>query len=104
MPAMRLWIVSFVLLFAIAQTYDWLQQVSLPMPALGLAGFGLALLSNYGKRLGLAGWRPFSTPETAIAPSIAPSSAPYLPLEQMPPAIPEPSPISFVIRRPDVNS
>jgi hypothetical protein len=101
---MRLWIVSFVLLFAIAQAYDWLQQVSLPLPALGIAGFGLALLSNYGKRLGLTSWRPFTASETAIAPPIAPASAPHLPLEQTPLAIPEPSSISFVIRHPDPNS
>lgn len=101
---MRLWIVSFVLLFAIAQAYDWLQQISLPMSALGIAGFGLAFLSNYGKRLGLASWRPFTAPETAIAPPIPPASAPHLSFDQTSPASPEPSPISFVIRRPDANS
>lgn len=101
---MRLWIVSFVLLFAIAQAYDWLQQVSLPLPVLGMAGFGLALLSNYGKRVGLMAWRPFTTPEPAIAPPAVSSSASYLPSEQVPPANLEPSSISFVIRHPDPNS
>lgn len=104
MPAMRLWIVSFLLLFAIAQTYDWLQQFSVPLPALGLAGFGLALLSNYGKRLGLAAWRPFASPETAIAPRSASPAVSYLAQEPNSASNTAQSPISFVIRRPDVDA
>jgi hypothetical protein len=44
---MKVWITTFILLFAIAQFLEWLQKFSLPLPIYILGGALLAIASNY---------------------------------------------------------
>ncbi|MFB2838756.1 hypothetical protein [Floridanema evergladense] len=52
---MRVWVASFLLLFALAQLFRWMKHLSLPLPVFILGGVLLAIASNYDKR---SGW-PF---------------------------------------------
>lgn len=52
---MRVWLASFLLLFALAQLFNWMKQLSLPLPMFIVGGVVLAIASNYDKR---SGW-PF---------------------------------------------
>ena len=52
---MRVWFASFLLLFALAQLFNWMKQLTLPLPVFILGGLLLAIASNYDKR---SGW-PF---------------------------------------------
>lgn len=54
---MRVWITCFVVLFALAQLFDWVQQFSLPLPICILGGAILAVASNYEKMFGSHGWK-----------------------------------------------
>lgn len=49
---MRILIASFFVLFALAELFDWIQQLILPMPIYILGGAFLAIASNYNKRFG----------------------------------------------------
>ncbi|MBD2493953.1 hypothetical protein [Nostoc sp. FACHB-280] len=49
---MKVWIACFVLLFALAELFDWLQEFSLPLPIYILGGAFLAVASNYDKIVG----------------------------------------------------
>ncbi|MEB3215677.1 MAG: hypothetical protein VKN72_05365 [Nostocales cyanobacterium 94392] len=49
---MRIWFICFVVLFALAQLFDWIQQFSLPLPIYILGGAFLAVASNYEKLFG----------------------------------------------------
>ena len=42
-------IACFLVLFGAAELLQWFQKRNLPMPAIVLAGFALALVSNYDK-------------------------------------------------------
>jgi hypothetical protein len=44
---MAVWIVVFVILFALAQFFDWIQGFSLPLPLSILGGVVLAIAANY---------------------------------------------------------
>jgi hypothetical protein len=46
---MRVWLISFLLLFGAAEVFQWLRQMSLPMPIFILGGAFLAIASNYDK-------------------------------------------------------
>lgn len=48
---MRIWIACFFILFAIAQLFDWIQQISLPLPIYILGGLVLAIASNSNKSI-----------------------------------------------------
>jgi len=52
---MRVWLASFLLLFALAQLFEWMKHLALPLPVFIVGGVFLALASNYDKR---SGW-PF---------------------------------------------
>lgn len=52
---MKVWLASFLLLFVLAQLFEWMQHLSLPLPMFILGGLCLAIASNYDKR---SGW-PF---------------------------------------------
>lgn len=52
---MRVWFASFLLLFVLAQLWDWMRHLSLPLPVFIAGGLCLAVASNYNKR---SGW-PF---------------------------------------------
>ncbi|HLO87835.1 MAG TPA: hypothetical protein VK203_22900 [Nostocaceae cyanobacterium] len=49
---MRVWLVCFLLLFALAELFDWVKQFSLPLPVCILGGALLAVASNYDKIVG----------------------------------------------------
>lgn len=44
---MRVWVTTFVVLFAIAELFQWLQKFTLPLPMYILGGALLAIASNY---------------------------------------------------------
>jgi hypothetical protein len=46
MKLMQVWIVCCVLFFVTAELYQWLQDVTLPMPIFAIAGALLAVASN----------------------------------------------------------
>lgn len=48
----RIWFICFVVLFALSQLFDWVQQLSLPLPIYILGGAFLAVASNYEKLFG----------------------------------------------------
>lgn len=49
---MKVWLSCFFGLFAIAEFYQWAQQVSIPLPFYIFGGAVLAVASNTNKRLG----------------------------------------------------
>jgi hypothetical protein len=49
---MRVWLACFLVLFALAELFDWLQEFSLPLPIYILGGAFLAVASNYDKIIG----------------------------------------------------
>jgi hypothetical protein len=49
---MKVWLVSFFVLFAGAELFKWLQSVSVPLPIYVLAGAFLAVASNHDKIFG----------------------------------------------------
>ncbi len=49
---MRIWLACFFILFALAELFDWIQQLTLPMPIYILGGAFLAIASNYNKQFG----------------------------------------------------
>lgn len=49
---MRVWFICFVVLFALSRLFDWVQQLSLPLPIYILGGAFLAIASNYEKLFG----------------------------------------------------
>lgn len=46
---MRVWLACFFVLFALAQLFDWIEHISLPMPIYILGGAFLAIASNYSR-------------------------------------------------------
>ncbi len=57
---MKFWIASFVLLFGLAELYQWVQHFTFPLPVFILGGVFLAIVSNHDKRVGFPGQRPLS--------------------------------------------
>ncbi|WP_448570878.1 hypothetical protein [Trichothermofontia sp.] len=57
---MKFWIASFVLLFGLAELYQWVQHFTFPLPVFILGGVFLAIASNHDKRVGFPGQRPLS--------------------------------------------
>jgi hypothetical protein len=49
---MRVWLACFLVLFALAELFDWLQEFNLPLPIYILGGAFLAVASNYDKIIG----------------------------------------------------
>jgi len=49
---MRVWLACFFILFALAELFDWIKHISLPMPIYILGGAFLAIASNYSKHFG----------------------------------------------------
>ncbi len=47
--SMRIWLACFVVLFALAELFDWVKDLSLPLPIYILGGAFLAIASNYDK-------------------------------------------------------
>ncbi|MEH2445359.1 MAG: hypothetical protein V7K18_06140 [Nostoc sp.] len=49
---MKVWLACFLVLFALAELFDWLQEFNLPLPIYILGGAFLAVASNYDKMFG----------------------------------------------------
>ncbi|KJH72159.1 hypothetical protein [Aliterella atlantica] len=49
---MKVWLSCFLVLFALAELYQWAQHLTLPLPIYILGGAFLAIASNANKRLG----------------------------------------------------
>ncbi|WP_299406027.1 hypothetical protein [Acaryochloris sp. IP29b_bin.148] len=58
---MRIWLISFLLLLALARGLDWLHHLTLPFPLLLLGGAMLSILSNEATLAGLP-WSPKAQP------------------------------------------
>ncbi|MGQ4648563.1 hypothetical protein [Lyngbya aestuarii] len=46
---MRVWMISFLVLFGIVELYQWIRDFTLPLPVFILSGALLAIASNYDK-------------------------------------------------------
>ena len=111
---MKIWLACFIAMFAVAELFQWVKGVVLPLPIYILGGAFLAIASNYGKRPGLSlsqqdttanpERKSFEREASETPASFAASSSPEL----KPPAPPPKSElksypsISFTIRKPDV--
>lgn len=51
---MRVWITSFLVLFGMAELYQWVKHFTLPLPVYILGGAFLAIASNYERRGGFS--------------------------------------------------
>jgi hypothetical protein len=61
---MRVWLISFFLLFVLVEFHQWFQTVKMPLPLMLLAGVVLAIASNLiGSR-----WTSFSKSEDSTPP------------------------------------
>lgn len=49
---MKVWLACIFVLFALAKLFDWVQELSLPLPIYILGGAFLAVASNYDKIVG----------------------------------------------------
>ncbi|MEA5515207.1 hypothetical protein [Nodularia sp. UHCC 0506] len=49
---MKVWLACFLVLFALAELFDWLKAFNLPLPIYILGGAFLAVASNYDKIVG----------------------------------------------------
>lgn len=100
---MRVWIVSFIVLFGAAEFFQWFRQVSLPLPAFILGGAFLAVASNYNKLSNLSFHPDYDEEPKDSQPAVSPVGAAQkvVPPGSQPvqPSQPAPS-ISFTIRKP----
>ncbi len=86
----RVWIAIFLVLFGMAELYQWMKQFTLPLPIYILGGAFLALASNYERRASFPWQRPSEPPPTAV----------NLPNSSQLPSVPQSTkPISFTIDR-----
>jgi hypothetical protein len=49
---MKVWLGCFLVLFAVAELFDWVKDLSLPLPIYILGGAFLAVASNYNRLIG----------------------------------------------------
>lgn len=54
---MRIWLTSFLVLFGMAEIYEWVKDFTVPLPVYILGGAFLAIASNYDKRAGFPFWQ-----------------------------------------------
>jgi hypothetical protein len=84
---MRLWGVCFVLFFGIAEFYQWMQGLTLPLPFFIVLGGLLAIASNADK------WHILIRPVQSALPTAFPEPQPT------PIAAAPNNPVSFTIRK-----
>jgi hypothetical protein len=94
---MRFWITSFLVLFGMAELFQWVKHFTVPLPMFILGGAILAIASNYNK---LVSW-PFedSAAEPPLMDSANSPNSRHLNQSQSKPVIQLPRPISFTINR-----
>ena len=90
---MRIWLACFGVLFAIAELYQWVKHLTLPLPIYILGGVFLVIASNYNKRANLRWWESTADSEPIIDASSHSSGS----WGKVTPQSPES--ISFTIRR-----
>lgn len=44
---MRIWLITFCILFAATQLWEWIEHLRVPFPVYWVAGIALAIASNY---------------------------------------------------------
>lgn len=71
---MRIWLACILVLFALAQLFDWVKQLSLPLPIYILGGAFLAVASNYDKIVGTY-FANVTSINTQITPPATPSNS-----------------------------
>lgn len=96
---MNVWLTSCVLLFVLAQVYQSLEHIRLPLPVFILGGVLLAIASNFERQAGLP--LRFRSPQSVKFHSFSSDSA--VSLQPAPPAAAYQTPqpqrsISFVIQ------
>ena len=92
---MQVWLACFLVLFGLAELFDWMKQLSLPLPVFILGGAFLAIVSNYDRRAGF----PFN-----MISSLPRDSQPMVPTPAqmvIPRSSPPQKPVSFTIRKSD---
>ena len=94
---MQVWLACFLVLFGLSELFDWMKQLSLPLPVFILGGAFLAIVSNYDRRAGF----PFNMigrlPNREAQP-MAPASPQVVDAARS--SSPQ-KPISFTIRKSD---
>jgi hypothetical protein len=94
---MRVWLACFLVLFGLSELFQWMKQLSLPLPVFILGGAFLAIVSNQDKRAGF----PFNLLNQPAAPVRKIPSVPPADMHRRS-AVASPSqtprPISFTIR------
>ncbi|HEY9633524.1 MAG TPA: hypothetical protein V6D14_08970 [Coleofasciculaceae cyanobacterium] len=94
---MRFWITSFLVLFGMAELFQWIRHFSVPLPMFILGGALLAIASNYKK---LANWALRNkTAEPPLLDSANSSTWNSLNSSPSKPAFQPPRSISFTINR-----
>lgn len=94
---MRVWLTSFILLFGVAELFQWLREITLPTPIFILGGALLAIASNYDKLSDLPCHLDYQEPDSP--PEIPAGQTPKASLSVTPKVHSE-RPISFEIRKP----
>jgi hypothetical protein len=112
---MKFWMTSFVVLFGLAELFQWVRHFTLPLPIFILGGAFLAIASNYDKQAGLpfrfrdhaddeaiATQTPTTLDAAELDDSIYDSQSAHYPEPQLPNFKPQSTrPISFTIRKPE---
>jgi len=61
---MKIWLVSFLILFVLVEFYQWFQSLKVPLPFMLVAGAALAIASNLlGSR-----WKPLDNSQDSSPP------------------------------------
>lgn len=61
---MKIWLVSFLILFVLVEFYQWFQSLRVPLPFMLVAGAALAIASNLlGSR-----WKPLDNSQDSSPP------------------------------------
>ncbi len=71
---MKFWITSFILLFGLAELYQWVQHFTFPLPVFILGGVFLVIASNHDKRVGFPGPRPLTGAPPTDPARVSPST------------------------------
>lgn len=92
---MRVWLACFLVLFGLSELFQWMKQISLPLPVFILGGAFLAIASNYDKRAGF----PFDVLNSRSASETISPTASQPVVSARPDS--KRQPISFTIRKPE---
>lgn len=94
---MRVWLTSFILLFGAVELFQWMREITLPMPIFILGGAFLAIASNYDKLSNLPFHLDYKEPDP---PQEIPASQSSKVVLSANPKVRSAQTISFEIRKP----